>query len=406
MAAEKKNRKVGGVAAQMRAEGVGGTGGRRVGGVSARRGGVEEVPMVDVRAPAGPVSLAHSDFIYNGGPVITCPLIYASFWGNRWLSDSAHLLEAGRLTQFLTDLVASQYMNVLSQYGVGSGAGSGLFIQASFVHNVSSNLTDSNIHSTLQTCINNGVIPEPPHNNTTHVQIIFLDESVAVDDTGLGIVMCEASGDTAFGYHYDFKTAAGNPFYYAVIPWLDDNCLKHSCGSDSSCSLHLSQTPEQRRTQVTSHEFAEMVTDPKFTKGWYGPSSDENGDICNGEAGFITVGANTWDVQRQYSKHDDISSNGAVFCLLTAPSPYPKLSPGPSGLTAAMATAQRIQAYSGFLPLPTVHFDHKTKKRSIDQKHLERYVKTIFYPLQHNNLFGDFPSVLRSVADLIDKKKK
>ncbi len=406
MAAEKKNRKVGGVAAHVRAQGARGTGRRKVGGVSAQRGGVEEVPMVDVRAPAGPVSLAHSDFIYNGGPVITCPLIYASFWGNRWLSDSAHLLEAGRLTQFLTDLVASQYMNVLSQYGVGSGAGSGLFIQASFVHNVSSNLTDSNIHSTLQTCINNGVIPEPPHNNTTHVQIIFLDESVAVDDTGLGIVMCEASGDTAFGYHYDFKTAAGNPFYYAVIPWLDDNCLKHSCGSDSSCSLHLSQTPEQRRTQVTSHEFAEMVTDPKFTKGWYGPSSDENGDICNGEAGFITVGANTWDVQRQYSKHDDINSNGAVFCLLTAPSPYPKLSPGPSGLTAAMATAQRIQAYSGFLPLPTVHFDHKTKKRSLDEKHLERYVKTIFYPLQHNNLFGDFPSVLRSVADLIDKKKK
>src|SRR5262249_45307097 len=72
---------------------------------------------------------------------------------------------------------------------------------------------------------------------------------------------------------------------------------------------------EQRRTQVTSHEFAEMVTDPHFPDGWFGPSSDENGDICNGESDFIVVGPNTWDVQRQYSKHDDIATNGASFCI-------------------------------------------------------------------------------------------
>src|SRR5262249_26525350 len=161
----------------------------------------------------------------------------------------------------------------------------------------------------------------------------FLDEGVAVNDPGLGIVMCEAAGDTAFGYHFDFVTAAGNEFYYAVIPGLDDACLKHSCSSDAGCSLHLSQTQEQRRTQVTSHEFAEMVTDPKFKTGWWGPSSDENGDICNGEADFITVSSRTWDVQRQYSKTDDINTNGASFCLTEAPSPIPKLSPGPSGLT-------------------------------------------------------------------------
>jgi hypothetical protein len=407
MAGKEKERKVGGVSAQARSGSAAPAraAGRKVGGVSARmREHREEVPLLGPKA--GPISPVHGDFVYNNGPVITCPLIYASFWGNRWLSDAAHLTEAGRLTQFLTDLVASKYMNVLSQYGVGNGPGSGLFIQASFISNVPTTLTDNDIHNVLQNAINGGVIPEPPQNNTTHVQVIYLDESVAVDDSSLGIVMCEPAGDNAFGYHFDFTTAGGNEFYYAVIPALTDDCLKNSCGSDSGCSLHLSQTQEQRRTQVTSHEFAEMVTDPKFTKGWWGSSSDENGDICNGEADNITVGANTWDVQRQYSKFDDINSNGATFCITEAPNPIPKLSPGPSGLTAAMASARRMGTYQALLPLPTAHFDLKTRKLALDETHVRRYVKKFFYPLDHENLFADLPAILRSVADTLEKGKK
>ena len=139
--------------------------------------------------------------------------------------------------------------------------------------------------------------------------------------------MCEPTGDNAFGYHFFFTTAEGNSCYYSVIPSLDDTCLINTGCSGGGCSLSLSQTQEQRRTQVTSHEFAEMATDPAFPSGWFGPASDENGDICNGEADSITVGANTWDVQRTYSKTDDIATNGASFCLTTAPNPIPKLSP-------------------------------------------------------------------------------
>ncbi len=56
--------------------------------------------------------------------------------------------------------MASQYMNVLSQYGASNGAGGGLFIQASFVHNVASSISDTDIHNILQTAINAGAIPE------------------------------------------------------------------------------------------------------------------------------------------------------------------------------------------------------------------------------------------------------
>ena len=402
MSDAKTTRKVGGVSAQSRPAGTASEEetGRKIGGVGAKG-------AVPITGPtSGP---AHPDFVYNGGTVITCPLIYASFWGSLWLSDPAHIQEAGRLSQFLKDLVGSTYMNVLSQYGVGSGVGPGktpgLFVQASFISNVPANLKDSDIHSVIQSAINGGAIPEPPKTNKTNVLVIFLDENTAVNDPGLRIVMCEPAGDNAFGYHFDFITAAGNEFYYAVIPGLNDACLKNSCSSDPSCSLHLSQTQEQRRTQVSSHEFIEMCTDPKFKTGWWGPISDENGDICNGEADNITVGPNTWDVQRQYSKFDDINSNGAVFCVTTAPNPIPKLTPGPSGISAAMASAERIGSYQGFLPLPSVHFDAQAKKFSLDRPHVQSYFHKFFYPLGHQSFFADFPGILRQVADILEKSK-
>jgi len=50
-------------------------------------------------------------------------------------------------------------MNILNQY-VGNNLG--FFIRASFVPNVATTLTDSAIHGVIQSCINSGVLPEPP----------------------------------------------------------------------------------------------------------------------------------------------------------------------------------------------------------------------------------------------------
>src|SRR5438552_6456174 len=110
------------------------------------RGGVHAVPG----APAGRglrtlvepakivgVSAAFPNFTYHGGPVVKCPQIYATFWGGLWTSDPNHLLLAARITEFLRDLLSSKFMNVLSQYGVGFGAGvAGSFVRASFVTSV------------------------------------------------------------------------------------------------------------------------------------------------------------------------------------------------------------------------------------------------------------------------------
>ena len=184
-------------------------------------------------------------------------------------------------------------------------------------------MSDGDIHTGIQTMIDRGLVPEPgaPSNMAL---VIFMDGSLEVNDSGVGVVMCEPQGDNAFGYHYYFTTHAGHRFYYSVVPWLDDLCLRESCpGGDGTCSLKLTQTQLQRQTQVASHEFSEMVTDPEIS-AWRDPGNGlENGDVCNGRSGAIAVAGRSWNVQQMYSRLADVE--GAAACILAPPAPLPSL---------------------------------------------------------------------------------
>lgn len=379
---------------------------KALGGVSPAPGGPalrNPAPVIKGKAAAAGAA-AYPNFVYNGGPVIGCPQVYSSFWGALW-SDAAHQAHASRLNQFLTDLLHSGFMNVLTQYGVGQGTGQcGAFVSSSYLSNVPNTLTDSQIQQIIQSAITSGALPEPT-NPSQIALIIYLDENTGVDDTGQSLVLCEPSNDTAFGYHSFFTTTAGNPFYYAIIPALSDACLQESCpGNDAGCSLHLSETQEQRQTQVTSHEFAEMTTDPQLN-AWYDPQNGENGDICNGQSALITVGQNTWTVQATYSKIDDSQSGGLTYCRATAPSPLPPISPGPGAKQAPAGKGQAMAAFDRVLPLPPVHFNPETLEVKFEDWHLHHYVRKVFHPFRHDHFIQNFPAFLRKVADALERGK-
>jgi hypothetical protein len=298
-------------------------------------------------------------------------------------------------------MVASQYMNVLSQYGSSSGAGGACYLGASFVTNVPNNMTDPQIRALIQSSITAGVIPQPGTPANTCL-IIYLADNLAINDPADGLVLCEAKNDTAFGYHDFFKTTAGPPMYYAIIPGLSDACLKESCpGGDGGCSLHLAETQEQRQTQVTSHEFGEMITDPQLN-AWWDPSGGEEGDICNGESAPITVGANTWNVQKSYSKADDVASNGATICVVSHPSPLPKLA-GLSSSRSAMARVQQLQAVAKILPLPDVFFDAETKAITRKDEDVKAFAHKLLDPFHHTDVVPNMPGLLRHFADVLEK---
>jgi hypothetical protein len=347
----------------------------------------------EIARPAlGPATAAFPNFSYHGGPVVKCPLVYTSFWGSAWTTDPGHLTRAGRLAQYHQDLVGSNFMNVLNQYGVGKG----IYLNTSFFANVPTDLNGAAIQSTLQAAIDSGAIPEPSGNQCI---MVYLQEGMSVHDGN--IVMCAATSDDAFGFHSWFNTRAGHPLYFAIIPSLNDACVKSSCpGGDNGCSLKLTETQEQRQTQVASHEFAEMTTDPQLN-AWYDPTNGENGDLCNGEAATITVGANTWTVQRTYSKTDDTGAPGATFCRADAPQPIPKLPNGPASRPGADMLAERVLPHERVLPMPPVYFDLASRKVSRDPVELKRYVSRAFSPLPHGHLVSDLGGFLREVADAI-----
>lgn len=277
-------------------------------------------PPPDARAAAPNGPDPHPGFSYHGGPVVLNPRVFALFLGD-W-GSAGNQARATRLIQYLTDLVGSTYMNILSQYGCGT---SGTFIGSAFMANPNHKLAEKDIHQILQTAIDNKTIPEPTNHN--NVYVVFLDDLTGVKDRGLKVVMCEPKGDNAFGYHNVFTTAANNPCNYAMIPGLSDLCLNETCKGAPGCSLQTTQTQEQRQTQVASHEFSEMISNPLGDAWFDDADGEENGDLCNGLPGTITLSGRTWTVQRMYSKADDQNSQGNNICVLPPATPIPPLNP-------------------------------------------------------------------------------
>src|SRR4051812_46698139 len=127
------------------------------------------VPLGGVpRMGSGPGTFPN--FAYHGGRVIHEPQVFTLFLGD-W-SSAANQTRANRLNQFVTDLMNSDYMNMLAQYGCGS---TGTLVNSLFIASSDHNLNRSDIESVFQTAINNNTIPEPT--NPSNVYVLFLDDA-------------------------------------------------------------------------------------------------------------------------------------------------------------------------------------------------------------------------------------
>src|SRR4051812_1695968 len=113
------------------------------------------------------------NFRYQGGPVINTPQVYLLFAGD-WTS-AANQTRATRLGQYVTDLLNSRYMNILSQYGCGT---TGTLVNSVFVATPDNDLSNADIHGILQNAINASVVPEPG-NTLQNAYILILDDATA-----------------------------------------------------------------------------------------------------------------------------------------------------------------------------------------------------------------------------------
>jgi hypothetical protein len=320
-----------------------------------------------------------------GGPIVKCPLIYNSFWGPLW-SNAAHQALANQINQFTQDLLQSKFMNVLSQYGLLGGVGSGVFVRASFLPGVPSTLTVSSYESIIQQCINASAFPQPVNlqtNASAPVLMIYLDDQTVINGGGRQL---NFPGAPDIGYHDSFVTSNGQPCPYAFMAYFSN----------------VSST-----TVVASHEFAEMVTDPLYNAWTPDHAFHEIGDYCEGNNSTITVSGRTWTVQTIWSDTDNA-------CIAQSPNPLPHISPGPMAGAGVAGTQGGVRGFAQpdpgtpashqrVLPLPALTFDVSTGTHSMDQREVHNYVRKMFYPATHSVFFSDLPGFLRTIGGLLEQ---
>ncbi len=304
---------------------------------AAPKGGVSHAPgngALDVRgaapaavSPRGPEGSVAPEFRYHGGTILKNGNVYLSFWGDAWANDPAHQEMARNLVEYLKDLSAGPFMNVLHQYGVDPPT----IVSDAKVGGVSGVLSELRIGNILQSCIDHGQIPDPTAGDVC--VMVFLQQGGGAEISGEDgdVRLCEPTNDNAFGFHSRYTTSAGNALYYAVAPWIDDGCLKATCPDDAHCTLHQSQSQLERQTQVVSHEFAEMLTNPDCVSGWYaGDAGHEVADQGAGQSALMQVAGRSWRVQLIYSKANDTGAPDATPFIAQAASPVPLLAGAPT----------------------------------------------------------------------------
>lgn len=221
-------------------------------------------------------------FAYYGGGVIPSVEISTVFWGSGWSSQTTLI---GKVNSFFTDLVHSSYITQLVEYSAdGNPIGNGRFIKSiSVAEHLNPNVSDLFIQAKILSWFGNRSLG-PADMNTLVCVFVDLGTTVWMSDGS-------ASGVDFIGYHNALQVG-GTVINYMVVPMPSSGIV-----SDMGLS-----TVQDAITVISSHEFAESITDPGFNLGWYDMNNGEIGDICEGGYKNITVGSNTWKVQYVFSQ--------------------------------------------------------------------------------------------------------
>jgi hypothetical protein len=396
----------------------------------------EEKSLLDKPVPLDQVAI-HPNFRPHDGVVLVSPIIYSIFLGHFWTTDAGHIQRMNSLRTFLSDLPFSGFMNVLSQYGCGFGAANaGCSLQSETKtipgdtapfspqeHLFGLTITDSFVQDMLQ----KELLPPPdnptgaaflpnPGNPPTICVIVYLADNINVTNIhGTAKQTCLSSEFGDFGYHNHFTTAKGDLLAYAVVSSANDYCVTTVCKEiQGTCPLSSVQDQLARQTMVTSHEYAEMLTNPS-DGGWFcdkdGPDSGrEVADITQGvfpdptASGTISIGSTrTWTVQKIYSVTDALA--GRDPAVASADSPLPKLPLAPIPRRVPLARIHELHRIEKFLPLPNAYYDAEGQ-RKWDEEATRLLLQRLFNPYRPKDLVPDLAGFLRHIANVIEKEGK
>ncbi len=282
---------------------------------------------------AGPTAAAAAiPMAYGGGPVMTDPRVYLSFWGPDWgsgFSSGGYTSAQAQayLTGYFTGVGGTPSLDSVKEYCQGIATGSTSCPTGAPVGGNPAGL----LHGTWA-----DPTPIPTTPTDPDVQAAARRAFSHWGDTsGVYVVVAPSQhSETGFGTNWcawhSGDVVAGRQFAYAYLPYIPD--AGTACGAN-----YVNPTNDgfghgyfDGYSIVASHEYAESVTDPFPNSGWIDASGNENGDKCawglgsaNGGSGSqnISAGSQTYAVQALWS-------NRSATCVLSDAAPVP-LVPGP-----------------------------------------------------------------------------
>src|SRR4051812_20251645 len=133
---------------------------------------------------------------YHGGALLTHVEAQAVYMGSDWSTNSSLISQAANLDTYVGYLVNSTYMDMLTTAGYGVGRGSataGATLNLSL--NKTTGITDTQIHTNLQSAITAGALAPP---DAQRLYVVYVEPGVVVK---LGT---DTSQNSFLGYHGAF----------------------------------------------------------------------------------------------------------------------------------------------------------------------------------------------------------
>jgi hypothetical protein len=256
--------------------------------------GAYHMYRLDQKAP----SAAGATMEYFGGQVLGKVTIEVVIWGSQVASTTVT-----GIGPFLQSLANSTYVDQLAQYDTGLRAVNGrlgtnqkinrgtLLGQTQIApKNTATTLTGDAIVAELAHQITIGKLPRQTPNT---LYMIYFPPSITI--TLEGGASCQTFG----AYHQAaFSKIIASNVFYGVMP---------DCGGGFT-----------EQTVVSSHEFAEAMTDgiptpgsnPAFPQAWNTSNGYEIGDLCESNYATLTAGAASYQVQEVFDNATNACGTG------------------------------------------------------------------------------------------------
>ncbi len=292
--------------------------------------------------PVGFAAPAGAHLSYFGGPVISNVHVVQVLWGNGAFAPQVSGTTTPSIASFFTDITNSTYMDMLSEYnttisgGTNQTIGHGTFDgQFTIIPSVTgSTIDDTQIQPELLAQITAGHLPAPitdAAGNVNTLYMIYFPPGITITQGGSS--SCVAGGFCAY-HGTTSNTFQSKHVLYGIHPDMQagSGCAQ-GCGNSTVFNNY---------TSVSSHEFAEAVTDADVgiattfaaPLAWMDMNNGEIGDICNGQQGTFVANGTTYTIQLEFS-------NAANNCILppAAANPNFSLSASPTSLTVTQGSS-------------------------------------------------------------------